>query len=195
MLVSEVMRLAKIRMSNIAVSKDESAMLSLINLGVSELYRRFDLRIKSETVQINDNLAIYELRSPDVAMLLSLFNRKGEELKQTDVLDSSNYDFKLVTYRTFMLRKPFNGLIYAVYKASAIPLADMNDTIDLPDSMIEALLAHIAYSGYYTINRDNMNESAVYFQRFEAACANLEMQGYKIALSTERMAVAAKGYV
>lgn len=195
MTVKEVLRLAKIRLANIVISKNDEAMLDFINLGVNELYRRFDLKVKSETVEINDNLALYELRSPDVIMLLTIFNRAGVELKQTDVIDSRQYDYKQINYRTFMLKKPFNGELYALYKASSVPLADKDDIIDLPDAMIDALLAYISYAGYYTINRDNMNEANTYFQRFEMACASLEMQGYKMPLSNERISLAAKGFI
>lgn len=195
MTVGEVLKLVKIRLHNIAIAKDDKSLILLLNLGVSELYRRFDMKVGTETILINDNLAFYQLRNPDVTMLLSLYDKKGRELRQTDVLDGYEYDYKLVNYRTFMLRKPFNGILYALYKASAVPLADMDDVIDLPDGMIEALLAYISYAGYNTINRDNMNESQLYFQRFEAACANLDMQGYKMSLSTERPSITTKGYV
>ena len=179
MTVGEVLTLAKIRLHNIAIAKDDKSLILLLNLGVSELYRRFDIKVGTETVLINDNL----------------YDKKGRELRQTDVLDGYEYDYKLVNYRTFMLRKPFNGILYALYKASAVPLADVDDVIDLPDGMIEALLAYISYAGYNTINRDNMNESQLYFQRFEAACTNLDMQGYKMSLSTERPSITTKGYV
>ena len=150
MLVRDMMRMAKVRLQNVAASRDDQALLSYINMGIAELYRRFDLRANSETVVTNDNLALYELRNSDVLMILSLFDKTGKELIQTDILDSNQYDYKLVNYRSFLLRKPFNGYIYVLYKASAIPLADENDIIDLPDAMLDALLAHITYSCYYT---------------------------------------------
>lgn len=195
MLVKDIMRLAKIRVNNIAVSRSDEAMLGFINMGVADLYRRFDLRIKSETVITNDDLALYELKSTDVLMLLSLYDRNGRELTQTDVLDSNQYDYKQINYRSFLLRKPFNGYIYTLYKASAIPLKDENDYIDIPDAMIEALLAHIAYSAFSTINRDNMNEFNTYLQRYELACQSLENQGYKISINTERINMITKGFV
>lgn len=190
-----MLTIAKHRLRDLAVARDDDALMLYINMGITELYRRFDLKIKSETVPINDNLALYELRSPDVLMLVGLYDKKGKELTQTDVIGDNSYDFKLVNYRSFLLRKPFNGYIYALYKASAIPLKDEDDLIDLPDAMLDALLAYITYSCHYTINRDNMNQADLFFKRFEMACQALDNQGYRIALSTERLSLAVKGFV
>ena len=193
--VAQIKKLAKIRLGNIAISKDEDAILSFINLGVAELYRRFNLRIKPETIHVNDSLALYSLRSSDVLMLLMLFDKAGKTLTQTDILNSTDYDYKQVSYNSFLLRKPFNGLIYAIYKASSTPLVDDKDEVELPDAMLDALLSYIAYMGYYTINKDNMNEANVYFQRFEFACTSLVNQGYDVGVYQERLSLFTKGFV
>ena len=143
----------------------------------------------------NENLALYELRNEDVSLLLGVYDKTGRELQQTDVFDSKHYEYKLVNYRSFLLHRPFNGLLYTAYKASPTLLKDMNDRIDLPDAMIDALLAYVAYMSHTTINRDNINEANTYNQRFDTACRELEMQGYKIPLHTETLALHAKGFV
>ena len=45
------------------------------------------------------------------------------------------------------------------------------------------------------IIKDNINEASAYLQRFDIACRELEMQGYRIALSTESLALQAKGFI
>lgn len=195
MFVNDMLKLAKTQLHNIIISKDDEALLALINLGISELYRRFNLSIKAETVVINKHRTLYDLQNDDVSMLLSMYYATGKELRQPDVLDSTQYDYKIVNYKSFMLRVPFDGVLYAIYKANPIFLRDANDTIDLPDAMIDALLAYINYMGHNTINRDQGNDSSMYFQRFELACNHLESQGYKIPLSTERVSLQAKGFV
>ena len=80
------MDMAKISsLNNLAVAKNDDALIKFIYLGVSELYRRFNLSIKSETILINENLTLYELRNPDVSLLLNVYDKLGRELKQTDV--------------------------------------------------------------------------------------------------------------
>ena len=86
-------------------------------------------------------------------------------------------------------------------EASPIVLADPNDEIDLPDAMIDALLLYVSYMAHSTItsfgasNRGNMTESDLLYQKFIAACNELDMQGYKIPLNTETLSIRAKGYV
>ena len=199
MLVKDIVDLAKIKLQNLTVAKNDTALIKFTFLGVSELYRRFNLSIKSETLTINENLALYELRNSDVSMLLGVYDIAGKELIQTDIYNSQNYDYKLVNYRSFLLRKPFNGVLYTVYKASPVIFKDMDDEIDLPDAMIDALLCYMSYMSHTTINRGNVryniDESITYQQRFDAACRELEAQGYRIPLSSETLSLHAKGFV
>ena len=201
MLVQDILDLAKIRLGNLAISKNNNALIKMIYLGESELFRRFNLSIKSETIRINSNLSLYELRNNDVALLLSVYDREGVELKQSDVIDSRIWDYKIINYKSFILNKPNDGLLYAVYKASPIVLADPNDEIDLPDAMIDALLLYVAYMAHSTITsfdaskRGGMTESDLLYQKFLSACNELDMQGYKIPLNTETLSIRAKGYV
>ena len=195
MLVQDIIDLAKIKLQNLTVAKNDSALIKFTFLGVSELYRRFNLSIKTENIIINEHLALYELRNSDVSMLLGVYDKNGKELAQTDVYDSQSYDYKMVNYRSFLLRKPFNGILYTIYKASPIVFKDLNDEIDLPDAMIDALLCYVSYMSHTTINRDNINESNVYQQRFDAACRELESQGYRIILTSETLSLHAKGFI
>ena len=201
MLVQDILDLAKIKLGNLAISKNNNALIKMIYLGESELFRRFNLSIKSETIRINSNLSLYELRNNDVALLLSVYDRAGVELKQSDVIDSKIWDYKIINYKSFILNKPSDGLLYAVYKASPTVLADPNDEIDLPDAMIDALLLYVAYMAHSTITsfdaskRGGMTESDLLYQKFLAACNELDMQGYKIPLNTETLSIRAKGYV
>lgn len=201
MLVQDILDLAKIKLNNLAISKNNNALIKMIYLGESELFRRFNLSIKSETIRISSDLSLYELRNNDVALLLSLYDRAGVELKQSDVIDSRFWDYKIINYKSFILNKPNDGLLYAVYKASPTVLADPNDEIDLPDAMIDALLLYVAYMAHSTITsfdaskRGAMTESDLLYQKFISACNELEMQGYKIPLNTETLSIRVKGFV
>lgn len=195
MKVDQVLKLASFKLQNLTLSKDVDGMISLINLGVSDLYRRFNLSIRSETIHTNPTLALYELRNDDVEMLLRVFNKEGYELKQSDVIDSKLWDYKQVNYKSFLLHRPVEGYLYAVYKASPVELVDKLDTIDLPDAMLDALLTFVTYQAYDTINRDNKNATAYWYKQYENKCTDLENIGYRIPLNAESMNIAIKGYV
>lgn len=201
MIVQDIIDLAKIRLQNTAIARNEDALIKFIYLGMSELYRRFNLAIRSESILVNSDRAMYELKNTDVSLLLGLYDRTGRELQQSDVLNSAQWDYKLVNYRSFILNKPQNQYIYAVYKASPTVIRDAEDYVDLPDAMIDALLSYIAYMGHSTITTQTsvlsrgQSEADIHYDRFTASCNELEMQGYKIPLSTESLAVVAKGFV
>lgn len=195
MKVEQVLKLAAFKLQNITLSKDEEGMISLINMGISDLYRKFNLSIRSETIHTNPMLALYELRNDDVEMLLRVFSREGYELKQSDVIDSHMWDYKMVNFRSFLLNKPKEGYLYAVYKASPIEVADKDDKIDLPEAMMDALLTYVTYQAYDTINRDNKNATAYWFKQYENKCVDLQNMGYKMPLNAESMNIVIKGYV
>ena len=48
MLVQDIVELAKIKLQNLTVSKNDSALIKFTFLGVSELFRRFNLSIKAD---------------------------------------------------------------------------------------------------------------------------------------------------
>lgn len=195
MIVQDIISLIQIRSQHLAIAKNDSALIHFINLGMEELYRRFNLSIKSETVPVNRDRALYELSNEDVQMLLALYQNTGIEMRQSDVLDSMNYDYKIVNYRSFILRKPFEGYVYAVYKASPVMLRDVTDKVKLPGAMLPALLSYILYMSHDVINRDNKMESSVFYRVYERQCQELVSQGFTVPLNTESVAIQAKGYV
>ena len=195
MIVQDVIDMVKVSsLANTLAGKKDDALIKFVNLGVSELFRRFNMSIKVETVLTDPNLALYELRSPDISLLLSIYDCNGKALRQTDVM-GSHYDYKIVNWRSFLLRQPKNEVLLAVYSASSPKLTEPTDILDIPDSMMDALLCYVAYMGQSTINKDNVNEANIYYQRFEMKCQDLENQGYRIPLTSETVNVHLKGYV
>ena len=199
MTVGEVLELAKFRLKNIASVKDSKVLLSAINLGVSDLYARFNLRFGSETILIHTDLAIYELRNEDVNMLLAVYDKTGRELRQSDTLYSDDFEYKILNYREFMLRHLFDGYLYAVYKASPIKLVDVNDIVDLPDAMISALTTYMAYLIENVINTTGRygqvkTEPSFYIQIYEKECQSLINRGYVGSLQNSSLAIQEKGY-
>ena len=199
MLVKEAISLAKIRLKNLSASKDDAVLLSCLNLGMSDLYRRFNLRINSETVFLTPDMSVYELRNDDVSMLFSVYGRSGRELRQSDVLDSMDYDYKILNYRSFMLRHHIPDYVFAVYKANPVKLVDDNDEIDLPDAMISPLITYMASQIEHTTNvweRGQVKmEASFHWQMYEKECQELVGQGYLVPLNTETIAIQLKGFV
>lgn len=201
MTIQDIITLAKVRLQNLAVTKNYDALILFINLGVGELYRRFNLSIKSETIPTNKDLALYEVKTPDISLLLTVFDKYGRELNQSDVVNSNEWEYKIVNYRSFVLNKPFDGYLYALYKASPVTYMDVEDEVDLPDAMMDALLAYISYMAHSTISSPSsmlsrgQADADIHFARFTSACNELEMQGYKVPLNAETRAIYMKGFI
>ena len=195
MLVQDIIDLCLIRYNNITTTKNTTALIKIIYLGVSELFRRFNLSIKTEVVLIHEGGTLYELRFPDVSLLLGLFSEEGVPLIQSDIINSSNYDYKQINYKSFALVKPFDGHLVAVYKASPIKIDSATDVIPLPDVMITVLLDYVGFMIHTSVNRDGVAESTIYKKLFDANCTELENQGYRIPLDIETFSIKEKGYV
>lgn len=199
MKAKEAIDLAKFRIKNMAGTNDPKLLLHALNLALNDLYARFNLRIKSETVLVHRDIAIYELRNDDVNMLLTLYNEAGVEFTQTDVLQSDRYGFKILNFRTFMLRHRFDGYVYAIYKASPVKIVDPEDELDIPDCMIAPLTTYIAYlveSITSTVGKYGQvkEEPSFYYKIYEKECMDLVNRGYVMPLDVGSLAIQAKGF-
>ena len=198
MLARECCQLAKIRLKNLSATKDEGLVLSTLNLAINDLYRRFNLKVESETVVVHTDLAVYTLRNDDVNMLIGLCDRFGREMKQGDVLDGIEYDYKLVNYKQFMLRHLFNGYVFGIYTANPIKIVTGNEELDIPEAMIHAVITYMGYMFEHTVNvwdRGQVkSEPSFYWQMYEKECQELVNQGYRIPINIETVAIQAKGY-
>lgn len=201
MLVQDVLDLVKIKISNLNIAKKDDSLIKMMYLGAVDLYSRFNLGIKSETLRINTDLTLYELRNPDVSLIINVYDREGKELRQSDTINGNIWDYKIINYRSFILKKPFDGLLYAVYKCSPPRFSKWTDNIDLPDAMINALVLFVAYLANNPIADSPLNNNnsrvivSTLYEEYLRACEMLEMQGYKVPMLAETYDVQRKGFV
>lgn len=202
MILSDIIDISKNRLRNIAKSFDVDYMIKIINIGISDLYNRFNLSIKSEVIATMKDMPMYEVRSPDCQMLVNIYKPDGTELQQSDVLGSKIWQWKQINFRSFLLSNPQNDHVIAIYKAAPIPITKQDSQIELPPSFIEALLLYITYmiaaslqSTSTSTGHRGSNESQTYRQMYEEECSRLIMMGYKINIQTERPPIQLKGFV
>lgn len=202
MIASDILNMCKMRLRNISKSLNSDYMLMSMNFGISDLSNRFNLLTKSEVVGISLGMPMYSIRDPRCLMLISLYDSNGMELVRTDVLNSREWQWKQINYRSFLLNKPTDCSIIAVYKASPVPLQSENDITDIPEAFSEALILYITYmvsasvqSQASSIGHRGSNESNTYRELYENECNRLIMMGYKINLETERPPVQERGFV
>lgn len=195
-----IISIVRIQLANWNISRNDEALFYYLNLGLIDLYEKFNIGIRSESIRVVPEQAVYNLKNDDVNLILKIYNEAGEELNDSDVIDSKLWDYKLINYKTFILHKPFDGLLYVLYKSAPIPIRDTDDNIDLPEAFKEALMLYMLYLGTATIHSEASNEyrswdtKSVFYTLYSNKCAELIQLGYKIPIDSEAMPVVAKGY-
>ena len=199
---SDLIELVKCQLNNwTSVSTDSFAIMQYLNMGVSDLYEKFNLNLKNETIHVVPEQAVYDLKSDDANLILKIYNEQGEELSSSDVIDSADWDYKLVNYKTFIFHNKSlkEGLLYVLYKAAPIEIQDNNDTLDIPNAFKEALMLYMMYLGTSTSHsQTNMsaqgNQNNNFQQLYTQKCAELLQLGYMMPINSEGMSVIARGY-
>ena len=199
---NDLIELVKCQLNNwTSVSTDSFAIMQYLNMGVSDLYEKFNLNLKNETIHVVPEQAVYDLKSDDANLILKIYNEQGEELNSSDVIDSADWDYKLVNYKTFIFHnKSLNeGLLYVLYKAAPIEVQDKNDVLDIPNAFKEALMLYMMYLGTSTSHSQtnmsaNGNQNNNFQQLYTQKCAELLQLGYMMPINSEGMSVIARGY-
>ena len=199
---SDLINLVKIQLSNWNVSRNEDALIQYLNMGLSDVYEKFNLNLKTETVPIIPEQTVYDLKGDDVNLILNIYDEQGRELNSSDVISSVEWDYKLVNYKTFVFHNKDlkEGLLYVLYKAAPIQVVDTNDILDIPNAFKEALMLYMMYLGTATIHSEASNEyrswdtKSVFYTLYSQKCAELLQQGYKMPIDSEGMPIYARGY-
>lgn len=184
-------------LKQLSLKDDVSALLSFINLGLVELYKRFNLSIKTEIIQTVPEIKVYNLRNTDISNILIVYNSKGEKLSFKQVTDEDEeYDITQLSYNSFLFREPNNEEIMFLYKASPEFVNNEEDEIKIPKDMFNALLNYIAYKGQMTMNKQNNLQSPMvnFYNIFDKECQDLEQRGYSIDLFSTESAVQKWGF-
>lgn len=198
-------------------------MISAINLGLTELYKRFPVKLSEVTIQLNDSVTQYHIHSSkaesnmpeggnpvdyyvkdsifypftnDLVQIEAVFNEDGEEIP----LNDENMKYSLFTMGHNVIHHPYpedENAIFIQYRAAAPKLAmDADDTaeIDIPPQFTEALVSYVAYRMFAAINM-NSAEAVNYYAKFEAACALINNLGLWHKASNTNMRLENSGWL
>jgi hypothetical protein len=164
-------------------------LISGINLGLTELHKRFPIKVKEVTIPLVINTYQYAVAN-DLQQIVAIFDDEDEEI----VLNDGNAEFPvfIIGVNTIKCVDPsFSASLRIQYKATPTKLANNaadNTPIEVPDQFIEALVNYVAYRAFAAINM-NSAEAVNYYAKFEAACALINNYGLwdKSADSNERL--------
>lgn len=177
--------------------KTDEVIIDYINLALADLYSIFQLRTEEVVLNLRTGKTVYKLdgTDPDVYKdgvlfedddVMSVIKAFDEEKELTINKDNDPLSIYTISYNRVQV--PFAstgehvGLIYRAAPTEVVYTDDGNgsavDTqIDLPRHMMEALLCHIGYSAYSSIEAGQEIETDKYMQRYDRACQRLEAYG------------------
>lgn len=185
MTVGQVIDLANNgELKGIKVAEKPSVVLGYLNLGVLELYKRFQLKVEEYIVELVDNVDIYMLPA-DCMWIIAAYGevdiRSTETVNQLPINEEDNpLSINTVGWNKIQVPVSVTGaylsLIYVASPAT-YTMDDLDVEINLPSQMIEAVLAYIGYRANSIKDTGVQTEDSVYYQRFEASCEKLRSYG------------------
>ncbi len=199
-------------------------IITHINLGLTELYKRFDLKQVELPVTIVAGTLDYDLKGAgDFIEILHVFNSDNVEIPLNNRVTAVNKEWnaRQATVDRVHTNVPsvlsvnpqmLPQVLTVVYKAghTTIPKnpEDQLDNfdltgvkIDLPVSYLEALLYFIASRIFNPLdigsvsNRSPFHSGNNYYSKYEAACAQLKASGLDISENLDTGLFQQKGFI
>ncbi|WAK44629.1 tail-related protein [Alteromonas phage vB_AmeP_PT11-V19] len=186
MLVSDVINLARgAELNNLAIKDDKDAIISFINLGMLELYKRFDLINEAAVLTLKEGVYSYSLNGKDDNVQVE--NDKYDLIKIVEVhydcepipINDSNKENSVGTPRYNCVEFPacmveHGKQVAVVYRASPKFALHERDELDLPVQLVEALLHYVGYRGHLAISGGMQDENNTHYLRFDKSCKMVE---------------------
>jgi hypothetical protein len=225
--------LKQLSLGNFCAGENESAplpenyaqVMSHINLGLTELHKRFWLRTEELYVQQYSHIETYILAWPyaatntgspeaykyildtvanpfqdNVLKIEECYNEIGELLVMND--DSDDESLFTPTFRSIQVPNPVSANILGVQYRAAHPkieytagMVAADIDIALPRGLLEALLYYIAMRSFSGPQVDDNNNGAVYGKKFEDSCTRYKLEGLNIQPELDNNNFDARGWI
>jgi hypothetical protein len=173
----------------------DEVIIDYINLGIIELYKRFNISTRVEVIQTTTATPVYTVRAERLNQILVIYDCNGKELTTQSVVEDEQYDYSLLSYNTILLTNPQDEFLTVVYKAAPPIVYSVEDEIDIPYAMLEALLHYIGYRAHGSINGNINQENNTHYMRFDKSCNLLAKEGYVVEPLVDTRAVEHKGFI
>lgn len=192
-------------LSNIsATGFTDQRIINSINLGIIELSKRFRLATKVESIRTSPYTHMYSLRNTDVINILEIYDSNGKTLVPQQVLDDEDYDYRLLSSNSFLLKRKIDytaGITYTKYRANEVvenlqkiavpdfelmvvysavadPIETVEDTLTIPVLFVDALMAYVGYKAASTLGANATTDNNNTWKRFEYCCSLISNSSY-----------------
>lgn len=199
MIVQDIINLARhSELGNTALGKDTAdnvpILVSFINMGMIELYKRFALKTEEIIVALNEGQTIYTLPT-DFMYAMSAYKEVDEysvdrdeqvPINDEDEPDSIFFPNHTQVQIPSVINGAFISIIYVAKPASVASDALQNE-LDLPDVLVECLLHYMGYRAHLGIRGDGQSENNAHFARFERSVLKAKELGVTPSTDSYRM--------
>lgn len=205
MLVSDVINDVKYgELQQLSLKDDNDAVISFINLGLLELYKRFNLRTEEAIITLYSNTTMYTLDPTlpgvDMPSDCDFMYIQGIYDEEGNIVELNNEDAPLSvltpTYNTIQVPNPSDlTFLSVIYVAGPTRVTATTDVIKLPPALYEALLHYIGYRGHGSVDGSINTENNTHYMRFEKSCDTAKYFGLVTADEIPYRKVDIKGFL
>ena len=207
-------------LSNIsATGFTDQRIINNMNLGIIELSKRFRLATKAESIRTSPYTHMYSLRNTDVINILEIYDSRGKTLVPQQVLDDEDYDYRLLSSNSFLLKRKVDytvGITYTkfkseqveniqkievpdfelmvVYSAVADPIETVEDNLTIPVLFVDALMAYVGYKAASTLGANATTDNINTWKRFEYCCSLISNSSYASDEAIVLNSIQSKGF-
>ena len=208
MIIKDVVSLAKYsELAGTAIKEDTDAIVAFINLGMLELYKRFPIKVEEHIVTLVDGTMYYEMPT-NFMYALEAYGEVVEGSTESSMpipINESDYDNSIffIDWNTVQVPSSVTGSFISIMYVptpdtiTTIQAVDDVTQLDIPTSLVDALLSYVGYRAYLGIRSDSQSENNAHWTRFERNCKKAIELG--VAYPSESMSmserVATKGFV
>jgi len=155
-------------LKQLAVKDNPTAVISYINLGLIELYKRFTLKTDEVIIQLSKLQTMYTMPA-NYQSILEALDEAGDWYSINDEDDALS--ILTPSYNTIQVPNPQDGAaISIIYTALPTRVVAATEELPIPLSLLDALYNYIGYRGHGSVNGDLKTENNSHYMRFEANC-------------------------
>lgn len=206
MLISQVIDMARSgELSNLSEDNfTDQKVIGYINLALIELYKRFEIKAAEAIITMEEGRTTYTLNSSDSAVTIDdsidiiavqeAYDESGAWLNINE--ENDEYGIMTPTYNQVQIPNPADGeKISILYLAGPTYVTNSTATLELPVSLLEALLHYIGYRAHGAVNGNIQAENNTHYQRFEASVARAKALGVVTTDNVSDRSVRQKGFL
>lgn len=195
MKIQEIIEIARYsELGGVAVKDNDTAIVAFMNMGMLELYTRFPIKTQEHVVALVDGTINYALPS-DYMYALTAYREpqegEGDDLIKMPINEEDvEVGVVIPDWRTLQVPSEVEGNFVSVVYVSKPDTIDVNNLsveIELPDTLIDALLSYVGYRAHLGVRGDAQSENNAHWQRFELSCKKAEELGVAFPADSWKM--------